>query len=110
VAALAATLAAGAHAQGPPSPSNPLPPTATQPEPRDCARLPVKPPSVRGDLHRRDETVGERPPLSEQFARSDGVLCPPQGVDPDIRAPTPDAGRGRVIRPPGSGDPTMRLK
>jgi hypothetical protein len=32
----------------------------------------------------------------------------PPGVDPEIRAPTPDAGNTPVIPPPGSpgGDPT----
>jgi len=40
------------------------------------------------------------------------VLCPPTGVDPEIRAPTPDAGNTPVIPPPGSPgrDPTVRPK
>jgi hypothetical protein len=51
-------------------------------------------------------------PLSDQLARSDGVLCPPAGVDPQMRAPTPDAGNTPVIPPPGSpgGDPSIRPK
>jgi hypothetical protein len=51
-------------------------------------------------------------PLGDKLARSDGVLCPPAGVDPEIRAPTPDAGKTPVIPPPGSpgGDPTLRPK
>jgi hypothetical protein len=50
--------------------------------------------------------------LSDKLARSDGVLCPPTGVDPEIRAPTPETGNMPVIRPPGSpgGDPTIRPK
>ncbi len=50
--------------------------------------------------------------LSEHLARSDGVICPPSGVDPEIRLPTPDAGRTPVIPPPGSpgGDPNVRPK
>ena len=50
--------------------------------------------------------------LSEQLASSDGVICPPPGVDPDIRAPTPEGGRMPVIPPPGSpgGDPNIRPK
>jgi hypothetical protein len=50
--------------------------------------------------------------LGEKLAKSDGVLCPPAGVDPEIRAPTPDAGNTPVIPPPGSpgGDPTVRPK
>jgi hypothetical protein len=27
--------------------------------------------------------------LGDELARSDGVLCPPAGIDPDIRAPAP---------------------
>jgi hypothetical protein len=50
--------------------------------------------------------------FSEQLARSDGVICPPPGVDPDIRAPTPEGGRMPVIPPPGTpgGDPNIRPK
>ena len=58
-------------------------------------------------------TTGQRAePLGDKLARSDGVLCPPAGVDPEIRAPTPDTGNTPVIPPPGSpgGDPTLRPK
>ena len=58
-------------------------------------------------------TTGQRAePLGDKLARSDGVLCPPAGVDPEIRAPTPDTGNTPVIPPPGSpgGDPTVRPK
>ena len=57
------------------------------------------------------DTTGKS--LSEQLARSDGVICQPPGVDPDIRAPTPEGGRMMpVIPPPGSpgGDPNIRPK
>ena len=59
------------------------------------------------------QTTGQnREPLGDKLARSDGVLCPPAGVDPEIRAPTPEAGNTPVIPPPGSpgGDPTIRPK
>jgi hypothetical protein len=51
-------------------------------------------------------------PLGDKLARSDGVLCPPAGVDPEMRAPAPDVGKTPVIPPPGSpgGDPTLRPK
>ena len=51
-------------------------------------------------------------PLTDKLARSDGVLCPPAGVDPEIRAPTPEGGTTPVIPPPGSpgGDPSIRPK
>jgi hypothetical protein len=51
-------------------------------------------------------------PLGDKLARSDGVLCPPSGVDPEIRAPTPDTGNTPVIPPPGGpgGDLSVRPK
>jgi hypothetical protein len=58
-------------------------------------------------------TTGQRAELlGDKLARSDGVLCPPAGIDPEMRAPTPDAGKTPVIPPPGSpgGDPTIRPK
>lgn len=53
-----------------------------------------------------------RAPLGDKLAQSDGVLCPPADVDPEIRAPTPEAGKTPVIPPPGSrgGDPSVRPK
>jgi hypothetical protein len=50
--------------------------------------------------------------LSEKLAKTDGVLCPPSNVDPDIKAPTPQAGPMPVIPPPGSpgGDQSVRPK
>jgi hypothetical protein len=50
--------------------------------------------------------------LSNKLARTDGVLCPPPGVDPDIHEPAPGGGRTPVIPPPGSpgGDPATRPK
>lgn len=50
--------------------------------------------------------------LSEKLAQTDGVLCPPANVDPDIRAPTPQTGPMPVIPPPGGpgGDQSVRPK
>jgi hypothetical protein len=50
--------------------------------------------------------------LSGRLAQSDGVICPPPAVDPEMKLPTPDAGRTPVIPPPGSpgGDPSIRPK
>lgn len=60
----------------------------------------------------RSETTGQDQALSEKLAQSDGVICPPGGVDPEIKMPTPEAGKTPVIPPPGSpgGDPTVRPK
>jgi hypothetical protein len=50
--------------------------------------------------------------LSDKLARTEGVLCPPPNVDPEILAPTPDVGKTPIIPPPGSpgGDPSVRPK
>jgi hypothetical protein len=78
---------------------------------RDCARTQSVP--SQGTVAPESNTTGQsREPLGDQLAKSDGVLCPPAGVDPEIRAATPDAGNTPVIPPPGSpgGDPTIRPK
>ncbi len=45
--------------------------------------------------------------LSDQLAQSNGVICPPAGVDPKIAAPPRQGGATPVIPPPGApgGDP-----
>ena len=51
--------------------------------------------------------------LSEKLARSGGVICPPEHVDPEIRQPTPPTGGSMpVIPPPGSpgGDRSVQPK
>jgi hypothetical protein len=108
---LACVLAATsgvADAQAPPTPATPPPQTAPSPAParhNDCAPMRTSPPG--------GTTTGQSAePLGDKLAKSDGVLCPPAGVDPEIRAATPDAGNMPVIPPPGSpgGDPTIRPK
>ena len=50
---------------------------------------------------------------SDKLARTEGVICPPPELDPDIRAPAPkNGGNMPVIPPPGSpgGDPAVRPK
>jgi hypothetical protein len=73
----------------------------------------MKPGSQRGIIVPEGTTTGQAAePLGDRLARSDGVLCPPAWVDPEIRAPTPDVGNTPVIPPPGSpgGDPSVRPK
>jgi hypothetical protein len=70
-------------------------------------------PAGAGGIAPEGSTTGQRAePLGDKLAKSDGVLCPPAGVDPEIRAPTPDTGNTPVIPPPGSpgGDPNVRPK
>jgi hypothetical protein len=110
---LCAILAVGAaHAQAPPAPATPMAETAA-PEPQrpaDC--VPIKP-SPRGPNVSEGTTVGQaNEALGDKLAKSNGVLCPPSGLDPQMRAPTPDAGNTPVIPPPGSpgGNPNVQPK
>jgi hypothetical protein len=108
---IVASTAAGA--QAPPGPATP--PTRTAPPSPaltvECA--PMQPAPQSGAAVPDGTTTGQRAePLSDRLARADGVLCPPPGIDPEMQAPAPDAGRTPVIPPPGSpgGDPTIRPK
>jgi hypothetical protein len=102
--------AGSAAAQAPPSPATP--PQQTAPpapsRPTNCAPMGAHP----GTAPEGQTTGQSREPLGEKLARSDGVLCPPAGVDPEMRAPTPEGGNTPVIPPPGSpgGDPSVRPK
>jgi hypothetical protein len=102
-----------AVAQAPPSPSTPPAQTAPPPaqQPANCAPMQQAP--HPGSTATDGQTTGQRgEPLGDRLAKSDGVLCPPAGVDPEIRAPTPEGGNTPVIPPPGSpgGDPNLRPK
>jgi hypothetical protein len=100
-----------AGAQAPPAPTTPPARTATPAPASDCASN--RPTLPRGAVVPEGGTVGQSAePLSDRLAKSDGVLCPPSGVDPEIRAPTPDTGNMPVIPPPGSpgGNPAVRPK
>jgi hypothetical protein len=73
----------------------------------------MQPVPSQGNGAAEGTTTGQRAePLGDKLAKSDGVLCPPSGVDPEIRAPTPQGGNTPVIPPPGSpgGDPSIRPK
>jgi hypothetical protein len=50
--------------------------------------------------------------LSDKLAATDGVICPPSEVDPNMHAPAPGGGAMPVIPPPGrpGGDPSVRPK
>jgi hypothetical protein len=107
------TAAGLASAQAPPAPATPPAQTAPPQAARAANCSPMQPPAHPNAAVRDGATTGQRAePLTDKLARSDGVLCPPAGVDPDIRAPTPQTGNTPVIPPPGSpgGDPTVRPK
>jgi hypothetical protein len=104
-------LSGAASAQAPPAPATPPARTAPAAPAGNCA--PMRPVPPRGTVAPEDSTTGQRAePLGDKLAKSDGVLCPPSGVDPEIRAPTPDTGNTPVLPPPGSpgGDPNLRPK
>lgn len=88
-----------AAAQAPPvtpAPGETAPPTATR-----CAPSRVAP--EQGTITTPGTTTGQSgAPLSDQLARADGVLCPPAGVDSEMRIPAPDVGTTPVIPPPGT--------
>jgi hypothetical protein len=101
-----------ASAQAPPAPATPRAQTAP-PSPvaaNNCAPTQSTP---QGNIVPQGTTTGQsNEPLGDKLAKSDGILCPPADVDPQMRAPTPEAGNTPVIPPPGSpgGDPTIRPK
>jgi hypothetical protein len=59
------------------------------------------PPDVGGE----PPTVGGVPSsglLSDKLAQSNGVICPPAGLDKDMQVTPPGGGRLKVIPPPGT--------
>ncbi len=111
LACVLAAISGAVEAQAPPAPATPPAQTAPPaPQPTsNCAPTQTTP---QGGVVPEGTTTGQNAPLGDKLAKSDGVLCPPAGVDPEIRAPTPDTGNTPVIPPPGSpgGDPTVRPK
>jgi hypothetical protein len=102
-----------ASAQAPPAPATPPAQTAPPAPARSTNCAPMQPTPHQGAVTPEGTTTGQRAEaLGDKLARSDGVLCPPAGVDPEIRAPTPETGNTPVIPPPDSpgGDPTVRPK
>ncbi|QPF83652.1 hypothetical protein IC762_28750 [Bradyrhizobium genosp. L] len=107
-------LPAIAVAQAPPAPATPPAQTAPPQPARTANCAPMREPSHPGAAAPDGTTTGQgsSQPLGDKLAKSDGVLCPPASVDPEIRAPTPEGGNTPVIPPPGSpgGDPSVRPK
>jgi hypothetical protein len=107
-------VSGAAAAQAPPSPSTPSAQTAPPAPDRAAGCAPTQT-TPQGNIAPKGTTTGQaQAPLGDRLAQSDGVLCPPSGVDPQMHAPTPENGTGSmpVIPPPGSpgGDPTVRPK
>ena len=107
------TASGVAIAQAPPTPTTPPAQTAPPLPASATACAPMQQVPHSGTAMPEGATTGQRTePLSDKLAKSDGVLCPPAGVDPEMRAPAPDIGKTPVIPPPGSpgGDPSIRPK
>ena len=95
-----AVLSAGA--QSPPSDKPPVtPPKVDAADSRACG-----PDGAHATVAQSGNVVVRKPndeTMSSKLAGTGGVICPPGQVDPEIRAPTPEAGRTPVI-PPGAVD------
>jgi hypothetical protein len=102
-----------ASAQAPPAPATP-PARVGPPAPDRATGCAPTQSTSQGSIAPKDTTTGQsQEPLGDKLAKSDGVLCPPAGVDPAMHAPAPETGSNTpVIPPPGSpgGDPNVRPK
>jgi hypothetical protein len=86
----------------------PFAPAQSLPPAPSLTPQPAIPQCQRGLTPTPGETTGSAT-LSEQLARSKGVICPPAGVDPGIAAPPLGGGVTPVIPPPDTpgGDPGL---
>jgi hypothetical protein len=101
-----------AGAQAPPATTPPAQTAPPQPATSSASCTPMHPVPQQGTAALEGTTGQRAESLGDKLARSDGVLCPPAGIDPEIRAPTPDTGNTPVIPPPGTpgGDSNVRPK
>jgi hypothetical protein len=61
-------------------------------------RAPCTPGTGNGTVGSGDSSQN----LSDKLANSNGVICPPTNVDPEMQKPAPGGGRMKVIPPPGA--------
>ena len=107
-AAAAAILAPAIAAAQAPAPRTSVAPKAVQIDPKACA-------NGRATVGQGGGIDVQKQPgatLSDKLALSNGVICPPVGVDPEIHEPAPPGGALKVIPPPGSpgGNPDVQPK
>lgn len=97
-----------AAAQAPPNAKPPLAPDEEIRDPKAC----VEAPATTGKSGELDVEKPERRSLSDQLADSQGVICPPSDLDPEMRKPAPGGGAMPIIPPPGSpgGNPNVQPK
>ncbi len=97
---LVSVLAVPAFAQAPPPNKPPVSPKAEQND--ACARTTLGQGGDVDDKRPQDKAAQDKN-LSDKLARSNGVICPPSHVDPDMKQPPPQSGGNMpVIPPPGS--------
>jgi len=94
----AAILAPALAAAAPPVDSAQVTPKAEQTDPKACANGSATV-GEGGGVDARSQPGSN---LSDKLAQSNGVICPPAGVDPEIHEPTPPGGSMKVIPPPGN--------
>lgn len=109
--AVSLLLPAVAIAQAPPQSKAPVAPKVDQLDPNACAPSDTHTTVGKGgeaEIQRQDGKGN----LSDKLARSGGVICPPEHIDPEIKQPTPPGGSMPVIPPPGSrgGDQPVQPK
>ncbi len=108
LAAFAATILAPvlAAAQAPPTDKR-ITPKAEQTDPKACGNGNAT--VGQGGLDAQKQPGSN---LSNKLAQSNGVICPPANIDPEIREPAPPGGSMRIIPPPGSpnGNPNVQPK
>ena len=104
-------LPALAVAQAPPPTKTPVAPKTEQLDSNACAHSDTLTTAGRGGevATQQHDATGN---LSDKLARSGGVICPPEHVDPEIKQPTPPGGAMPAIPPPGSpgGDQSVHPK
>jgi len=108
LAGVAAACLSPAFAQAPPRDATQVAPKAEQVDPKACAQGRATVGQGGGlDVQKQPGAT-----LSDKLAQSNGVICPPAGVDSEIREPAPPGGPMPVIPPPGSpgGNPNVQPK
>jgi hypothetical protein len=103
-------LPLAAAAQAPPPQKAPVAPQAEQLDSQNCTPSDTR--STVGKGGATDEHQPDNGNLSDKLAKSNGVICPPEHADSEIKAPTPPGGSMPVIPPPGSpgGDQSVQPK
>lgn len=105
---LLAAAPAVTYAQAPPTAATPPQATAPAETSNECGST-----RVSGAPAPDSVTTGQsNEALGDRLAKTNGVLCPPSGIDPQMHAPTPEGGNTPVIPPPGSpgGNPNVQPK